>query len=48
MKRDMDLIREILLKTEKMSAMQIWVAVPLLGHDLSEVVLHVELAHDAS
>jgi hypothetical protein len=47
MKRDMDLIREILLETEKMPAMEIWTAVPLLGHDLNEVVAHVELAKEA-
>ena len=47
MKRDMDLIREILLETEKMPAMEMWTAVPLLGHDLKEVVAHVELAQEA-
>ena len=47
MKRDMDLIREILLETEKMPAMEMWTAVPLLGHDLNEVVAHVELAKEA-
>jgi len=47
MKRDMDLIREILLETEKMPAMEMWGAVPLLGYDLAEVVVHVELAYDA-
>ena len=47
MKRDMDLVREILLETEKMPAMEMWTAVPLLGHDLNEVVAHVELAQEA-
>lgn len=47
MKRDIDLFREILLETEKMPAMEMWTAVPLLGYDLSDVVAHVELVHDA-
>lgn len=47
MARDMDLIREILLETEKMPATEMWEAVPLLGYDITEVVLHVELAQEA-
>ncbi len=47
MERDMDLFREILLEVEKVPAMQMWTATPLLGHDEKEVYAHVKLAEDA-
>jgi len=47
MKRDMDLIREILLEAEKVPSNGIWTAVPLLGHNLTDVVAHIELLQDA-
>lgn len=47
MKRDMDLIREILLEVEQIQAMQMWCSKPLLGHDDSEVCAHIRLATDA-
>jgi hypothetical protein len=47
MKRDMDLMREILLEVEKLNSMERWVARPLMGHSKEEVVAHVRLAMDA-
>jgi hypothetical protein len=47
MKRDMDLIREILIEVEKLPAMQMWNSRPLLEHDDREVFAHVKLAEEA-
>jgi hypothetical protein len=47
MKRDMDLIREILLYAEESPAGTPWSARPLLDHDLKEVIEHVMLLKDA-
>jgi hypothetical protein len=47
MKRDMDLIREILLRAEETPAGSRWVAESLLGHNTAEVVEHVKLLIDA-
>lgn len=43
----MDLFREILFEVERVPAMEMWTAVPLLEHDLNDVVAHVELAQEA-
>jgi|SRR5450631_1644733 len=47
MKRDMDLLREILLEVEKAPAMQMWDSRPLVGYSDAEVFAHVKLAEDA-
>ena len=47
MKRDMDLLREILLEVEKIPAMQPWRAKELLGYEKKDVVAHIQLALDA-
>jgi hypothetical protein len=47
MKRDMDLIREILLQAEECPAGTRWTAKPLLDHSISDVVEHVQLLIDA-
>jgi hypothetical protein len=48
MKRDMDLIRQILLEVEKLPASEMWTATPLLTFNQAEVVAHVQLAIDAN
>jgi len=48
MKRDMDLLRDILMRVEEQPVNQPWPAQPLLGYSLEEVVYHVKLAMDAS
>ena len=47
MKRDMDVIREILLQAEECPAGTRWAAKPLLDHSMSDVVEHVQLLIDA-
>jgi hypothetical protein len=47
MKRDMDLIREILLEVEKKPNSERWVAQPLLEYSKEDVVAHIMLAIDA-
>lgn len=47
MKRDMDLIREILLEMEKLPSYDMWQSGQLLGYDEKDVVAHVQLAQDA-
>lgn len=47
MKRDIDLIREILLQVEATPSNNMWKAKPLLGCDVTDVVAHVRLAQDA-
>lgn len=47
MKRDMDLIREILLEMEKIPSYDLWQSRPLLGYDEKDVVAHIELAQDS-
>jgi hypothetical protein len=46
MKRDMDLLREILLQIEKIPSDQMWESGPLLGYKEDDVVAHVRLADD--
>jgi hypothetical protein len=47
MKRDMDLIREILIEVEKVPALVMWESRPLLGYNDEEVFAHIELAREA-
>lgn len=47
MKRDMDLIRAILLEVEKVPALEMWDSRPLLGYDDKEVFAHIELTVEA-
>lgn len=47
MKRDMDLLREILLEVEKLPSYEMWQSGPLLGYDEKDVVAHIELAQDS-
>jgi Hypothetical protein (DUF2513) len=47
MKRDMDLIREILLEMENLPSYEMWQSASLLGYDEKDVVAHVQLAEDA-
>lgn len=47
MKRDMDLIRNILLELEGQPAGERWAAKPMNGYAMPDVVEHVKLAHDA-
>ena len=46
LKRDMDLLRAILIEVEKLPPNQRWVTEPLLGYSREEVVYHVKLAQD--
>jgi hypothetical protein len=46
MKRDVDLIRAILIEVEKQPVNQRWRAEPLLGYSREEVIYHVILASD--
>jgi hypothetical protein len=46
MKRDMDLLREILIEVEKLSVNHHWTARPLLGFTLPEVIYHIERAKE--
>jgi hypothetical protein len=47
MKRDMDLLRAILLEVEQQHVNEPWSAMPLMGYSLEEVVYHIQLAHDS-
>jgi hypothetical protein len=46
MKRDVDLVRQILIEVESQPVNQFWTAKPLLGYSREEVVYHVKLAAD--
>jgi hypothetical protein len=46
MKRDMNLLREILIEVEKLSVNHHWTARPLIGFSLVEVIYHIERAKE--
>ena len=47
MRRDMDLVRQILLKMEAMPTSGGWHDIHIEGHSEEEIVYHVQLMHEA-
>jgi hypothetical protein len=47
LKRDVELIRQILMEVEKSDSFELWESRPLLSHSERDVVAHIQMAQEA-